>query len=332
MTLRLNRRHFSTAAIAAPAAMALSTTFAAQTDSTPAASPVGGEAVVGITSSLEEWTAAAGEPTPVGDDGTMFQFVSPIDGATPVTVAFTDDRASFMEYNYGAEGPGQEDAYGIVQASIPIESERGEHFLFPAQEEDSSHFTAQVHTLPSAPNSVILSVMALGALEAEEAQVMSISLSLPNVEGTEHAATGDPGGIGLTRDEFISIYGEPAEGGAEVDNYPGLGPDGMNISTTSNPDRGVIDGIYVTSSEGELVTTTWDNALAFTGGSVPEDSVVGQYFTLPATEGGPIGLDVVLWTSPMLQEQMAYDGSVLSMLYLTGDGVIRIDLAMNSEI
>lgn len=335
MTLQLTRRHFSAAAIATPAIFALSSVDAKQTETTPAASPESSEMVVGLTSSLEEWNTAVGEGTPVGEMGTMFRFSSPIDGVTDVTVGFTTEMATFMEYNFEDEGPMQGDAYAIVAESIPTESMPGEQFLMPARQEDASTFTAQVYTMPSAPNSAILSVMALGAIEAEEAQVVSISISLPNVDGSDHAATGDPGGIGLTRDEWISIYGEPAEGGAETELYPGVGPDGMDISAIHNSEMDYLHDLCAHSSTEVPVSTSWENAVAFTGGSVPEDSVVGQYFTLPSTENGPIALDAVLWISPSLQEALPYKGSILSVLYIlegnTEREIPRIDITMNAD-
>ena len=184
MNLHMTRRTFaSTAALATPVALAAAPTLGRQTEATPesgstqSATPVG-MAAAGLTSSLDEWVAAAGEGTPVGEMGTMFEFVSPIDGATPVIVGFTDEMASFMEYTYGENTIGQEDAYAMVAGSIPTESMPGEMFLMPAQNDTASPFTGQVYTMPSTPNSAILSVMALGALEAEEAQVVSISISL----------------------------------------------------------------------------------------------------------------------------------------------------------
>lgn len=335
MNLHMTRRQFATTAtLTTSVALASISANARQTESTPGATAVV-ESTVGITSTLNEWTAAAGEGTPAGEMGTMFEFTSPIDGVTPVTVGFTDEMASFMEYNFGDEGSGQEDAHAIVAGSIPTESMPGEQFLLPGQLPESSPFTAQVYAMPSSPNSAILAVMALGNLEAEEAQVVSISISLPNADGSDYSATGDPGGIGLTRDEFIAIYGEPSGGGAEVDNYAGVGPDGMDIATARNLENDVVRAIYVNPNPEAPVETTWENALGFVGSSVPEDAVVGQYFTLPSTQNGPIALDTVLWTSPSLQDAQAYKGSVLSMLYLVeaegGRGVQRIDLAMNAE-
>lgn len=289
------------------------------------------EMVVGLTSTLEEWTAAAGEGEPVGQMGTMFEFVSPIDGVTPVTVGFTEEVASFMEYTYGDAGPGQNDAQAVVAASIPTESMPGEQFLMPPQLDGGSPFTAQLYNMPSAPNSAILSVMALGNLEAEEAQVVSISLSLSGAEESGYAATGDPGGIGITRDEWIATYGEPADGGAEMDFYPGVGPDGMDIATARMMEQDIIRGIYVNAAADTQTGTTIENAMAFVGSSVPEDSVVGQHFALPATAEGPISLDAVVWTVPSLEESIPYKGTVFSMIYVTDEEPTRIDVVMNSD-
>lgn len=336
MNLHMTRRKFATAAaLTPPFALTSVPSLARQMESTPQSATAVMEPTVGITSTLEEWVAAAGEGTPVGEMGTMFEFISPLDGVTPVIVGFTNELATFMEYTYDNAGPGQEDAYAIVAGSIPTESMPGEMFLMPAQDETSSPFTAQVYSTPSSPNTAILSVMALGALEAEEAQVVSISISLPNGEGTDHAATGAPGGVGLTRDEWIAIYGEPSEGGAEIERYAGVGPDRLDLTVSYNMEADAIRQILATAPLETPVTTTFDTAVTFVGGSVPEDSVVGQYFTLPSTQNGPIALDAVLWTSPTLQEQLGYKGSILSMMYLVeneaGREVERIDMTLNSD-
>ena len=333
MTLHLNRRHFATSALLTPVAFT-SLTANAQT---PAASPVTGmDGTVGLMSTLEEWTAAAGEGTPVGEMGTMFEFVSPTDGVTPVTVGFTEETASFMEYTFGEETIGQEDAQAIVAGSIPQEAMPGETFLLTSHEDTSSPFTAMVYSLPSFPNTTVLSVMALGALEAEEAQVVSISISLSSLEPSGYTATGDPGGIGLTHDQIGEIYGAPADAVGEFEIHPGTGPDGLDLSIRYTSGGEAAKAIHANSPEDAPVTTTRENAMAFVGSGVPADAVVGMSYRLPSTEAGPISLEAVLWTSPELQEQLEYKGSVLSMVYtIEGESapeVQRIDLAINNDL
>ena len=333
MTLHPNRRHFATSALLTPVTVT-SVSANAQTPSESSASAV--STTVGLTSTLEEWNAAAGEGTPVGEMGTMFEFVSPVDGVTPVTVGFTEETASFMEYTFGEVTIGQEDARAMVAGSIPTEAMPGENFLLTSHEDASSPFTATVYFLPSYPNTTVLSVMALGALEAEEAQVVSISISLSSLEPSGYTATGDPGGIGLTHDQIGEIYGTPADAVGEFEIHPGTGPDGLDLSFIYTSGGAAAKAIHANSPEDAPITTTRENAMAFVGSSVPADAVVGMSYRLPSTEAGPISLEAVLWTSPELQEQLGYKGSVLSMVYTiegeSAPAVQRIDLAINNDL
>lgn len=333
MTLHIDRRHFATSALMTPVAL-MAHNAVAQTP--PAASPATlSDSSVGLTSTLEEWTAAAGEGTPIGEMGTIFTFISPIDGITNVTVGFTNEMASFMEYTFADATIGQEDAHAMVAGSIPTESMPGEQFLLNSWQDESSPFTAQLYTMPSSPESAIVSVMALGALEAEEAQVESISLCLSSPNPSDYAATGDPGGIGLTRDEVIGIYGEPADAIGEFELYPGSGPDGMDLATRYGSDGEALKAIQVDSPADAPVATNRDTSMAFVQGSVPPDAEVSHSFYLPSTEDGPLALDTVVWHSPELSERLGYKGSILSMSFIleTNEGhqIQRIDLALNQD-
>lgn len=149
-----------------------------------------------------------------------------------------------------------------------------------------------------------------------------------------HSSSGNPGGIALGRDDWIAAYGELPETDYELEEYPGVGPQGMDVTVQYMPQDDVIRRISANGDKLDLKASTRLAALEFCGSSVPADAELAQHSYSPSTEAGPIALRAVTFTSATVQETLDYKGTVLMLLHEEPDDpkpiVPRLYLTINA--
>lgn len=323
-TTTLNRRSLVASTLVVAASAAFSRESWAQT---PAQSHP-----VGIGSTKEEWTAAVGEPAESGD---QFTYVSPINGSSEVTVGFTDDIATFMEYRFGAEGESRQTVGEMLALSIPQEAMMGEHFSLPAETAETGAYGIDLFVLPSEnPTPGLLALYSYASPEPD-ADVTALAIGTTSEIDVELPITGDPGGIALDRDAWIAAKGDPPEANYEVETYPEAGPQGMEATVWYMPQDDVIQKIHANGDELDVLASTRVAALEFVGQSMPADARLLQHVYLPSTEVGPLAVRIVTLASEEASTRLSNKGSILAMLHERIDDpepmVTRVDLAFNER-
>lgn len=327
-TITLNRRSFAAGA-AAVSFVGLPTfrNLSAQETSSPAAASATESGTPTLGSSRADWDAAAG---PAEEAGEFSRYLSPVDGVTPVIVGFTDDVATFIEYRFTDAPLAPEDAEQFYAASVPAEGMIGDRFLFMEFTEETGPYSVQLVALPSeVPSSGAIIVTALEDAN-EGSAVKAISITSSNEPDVQLPISGDPGGLGIGREQWIGSYGEPPETRYDEEAYPGVGPEQMDVIIKYLPQEDVIAGIHANADQLETLAATRESALEFVGKSIPADGEVLQHFYLPATEGGPLALRFFSLQSAEASEALHTKGVIGAMLHERADDpeprVTRIDM------
>lgn len=344
MQTTLSRRHFGGLIAGAAAAFGIETTFAQATPTGSPATTMAAAGGIGLTRA--DWEAMAGTGSPSGD---FLVYTSPIDGATPVTVGYTDDIVTFMEYDFtvaGDTGIARGDAEAMIFASVPADVAPHERFLIPSDGETGGTYAATSMTseslpatLPEATGIMAIQMTLNTGVNPDPAQytmVTGATITTTSAPDVDVPITGSPGGIALGRDEWIAAYGEPPETDYERESYPGVGPQGMDVTVQYMPQEDVIRAIDANGDNLDMLASTQIAALEFCGASVPGDSEVVQHWYFPATETGPLALRAVTLSSATVRETLHYDGSVLALLHERLDDpkpmVPRLSLVTNDAL
>jgi|GEM_PF-3020156 len=343
MSTRISRRSFTNAL--AGGAVALGAGFHITSGQTPVTSPVSlAESTGGIGLTLADWENLAGPGEPAGD---FLVYTSPIDQVTPVTVGFTDEIATFMEYDFsvhGETGLSRDDVAALIASSIPPDSMPGEQFLVPGTGETSGTYAAGIFTSQSLPQMVAdaTGIMAIQTTvntginpdPAEYTSVISATITTNNPPDVEIPATGAPGGIALGRDAWIAAYGEPPQTDYELEQYPGVGPNGMDVAVQYMPQDDIIQRIAASGDGVNVETSPWMDAITFCGNSLPADAMLAQHFYFPGTEAGPLALRAMTFASETVEETLHYKGTVLVLIHESMKApepmVPRLDLTINT--
>lgn len=343
MSTPISRRTFTTAL--ASGAVALGAGMHSTSSQTPVTSPVSSaDTTGGIGLTQANWENLAGPGEPAGD---FLVYTSPVDQATPVTVGFTDEIATFMEYDFsvhGDTGMSRDDAAALIASSIPTDSMPGEQFLVPTAGETGGTFTAGIFASESLPQMVAdaTGIMAIQTTvntginpdPAEYTSVISATITTNNPPDVEIPATGTPGGIALGRDEWIAAYGEPPQTDYELELYPGVGPNGMDVTVQYMPQDDIIQRIATHGDGVDVTASPWMVAIEFCGDSLPADATLMQHFSFPGTEAGPIALRAMTFASETVEQTLHYKGTVLVLIHESMEApepmVPRLDLTINT--
>jgi hypothetical protein len=323
MTAPITRRHFVTLTAGAAAALGVESALA---QATPAGSPVTMTAAAGgIGMTRADWEALAGSGEPAGD---FLVYTSPIDGATPVTVGYTDDIVTFVEYDFtvaGDTGIARGDAEAMIAASLPTDSAVHGQYLIPAMggagdTYQATSFTSESlsTTLPDATGVMAIQTTLNTGVNPDPTQytmVTAATITTTSAPDVDLPVTGSPGGIALGRDDWIAAYGNPPEPDYEVEAYPGVGPQGMDVTVRYLPQDDVIRDIDANGDNLDMLASTQIAALEFCGGSVPADAELVQHWYFPPTEAGPLALRAFTLNSVTVQHLLHGDGAVLVLLH-----------------
>jgi len=344
MQTTISRRQFGALIAGAATALGVETAFAQATpDGSPAAMS---RTAGGIGMPRADWEMLAGAGEPAGD---LMVYTSPLDGSTPVTVGFTDDIVTFMEYDFtgaGDTGIPRGDAEAMIAGSMPGDVAAHERFVIPPGGNTSGSYVATSltseilpATLPDSTGIMAIQMTLNTGINPDPAQytmVTGATITTTSVPDVDLPMTGTPGGIALGRDEWIAAYGEPPEVDYERETYPGAGPQGMDVTVRYMPQDDVIRGIDANGDNLEMQASTQVAALEFCGASMPADTEIVQHWYFPATEAGPLALRAFTLSSMTVQETLHDDSSVLVLVHERPDDpkpmVPRLSLVTSDEL
>lgn len=142
-----------------------------------------------------------------------------------------------------------------------------------------------------------------------------LTLTVPSGDLPSLDATGEPGGIGLSRQDWEAVYGsgQATQVGTFYTNVT-LPETGSDVLVRFTPDDQQIAFLEFSYDElGRAGGVSPSEAEGQSSGAIPIDSQLLEQFDLPATPEGPIALRIHHWESETVAALGGPNGSVMTM-------------------
>lgn len=315
MTMHTRRQMIGFAAGAGVAA-AIGTGMPGTLAQSPEIEPTG-SGWLGLT--RDEWEAIAGAGVELDE---LVEYPHPsVDGST-ILVRYDADRVSHMEIGFeGSERGGlpPEDASAVVTQALPSGWVVLDRFIVPALNREQTLYRAVSHMTDTPETDGFLALfqerdVGFGSGGELATVVVRVTLTLPGVHTLIAEETGDPGGIGLPREDWEDIHGpsEPAQTG---DWYDSVIVPGYRLLVRFAPEEGWVSLIDARADED---AAQWGEVRPLALASLPADAVLEHTYDLPATPEGPIALAAELWRSESLAGMSGGSGAVFVLYQLEG--------------
>lgn len=290
------------------------------TETTAPPSTVSEPAEIGF--SRADWEAVYGEGTPADD---LVEYPNAEFDDFTVFVGYEDDVVAHIEFGYeeaDAGGLPERPVADQLGNALPDDAEIIDLFTVPAAQPNGT--TLDVIRYESASLADVTDGRGTILVVNQEQDkilnpgspagtfVVRMTLTIPSADLPETAATGDPGGLSLSRADWEAAYGEGevTERGVIYDNvtFPISGE--QVLIRTGEADW--INYLEFTYDEGsQLGGAPVEDVAVQVAGAVPADAELVASFYLPATPDGPTPLRAELWESESLAETTGGSGSVM---------------------
>ncbi len=269
----------------------------------------------GIGLTRDAWEAIVGAGTPLGD---LVTYPNPdLDGFT-ILAQFDGDRLTHLEFTYGEiqeDGLPEDDVRAQVLGALPSDAGLVETFPVTEVNRDAPQYRVErfISEQLGAMSNGLASILLVTQYEIQPDAgtiVTRVSLAMPGPHTMEARAVGNPGGIGLSRAEWIDLYGEPdpVQGGDLFAN--GVVPD-LQLRVQFKPgDRA---NLVDTEPVEELPPIVeYADGKALVGSLLHDDAILRYVFQLVSPPDRLATHTAELWECPSLAGVTDDIGSVLA--------------------
>lgn len=284
------------------------------------AETVSGE-LTGIGLTFEEFEAIYGEGTQVeAPNSTMFEYPNPVFDGDTLFANFPEGLTEHVEFGYEEADLGglpRNEIAGQVEGALPSDATLVESYSVPAPNVSESSLRVDRYT------SSLLAEVAGGrtgiviAYQEQQSEggivVTRATVTIPTANDGTRKATSNPGGPGLTQEEWEAVYGEGSvsQSGVVYENVTFPIP-GSRVTVRFTGANSTIGGMQFDYGEGsQLGGASREDVLAQHLDSVPADAVYQGSYYLPPTPEGPIGIIIDRWESESLAEITGGSGSII---------------------